>query len=146
MSEPTNAGIIEVGEERWIPGSRRADGTYRKERKVRPGFVPLEDVKRYSNSVLESTKQAPTIPGAKKSIPGVKSETKPNSKPVAAQTPPSGNQTKEKKIKAIQKKLRQITDLEQKLIKGEKLNEEQQEKVKKGKALRAELAQLEAEN
>ncbi|KAI8998125.1 hypothetical protein BC832DRAFT_244239 [Gaertneriomyces semiglobifer] len=39
-----------------IPASRRADGTLRKERKVRPGYVPPEDVKRYTNAKVESMK------------------------------------------------------------------------------------------
>ncbi|OBZ88904.1 hypothetical protein A0J61_03038 [Choanephora cucurbitarum] len=142
MTDPTNAGIIQVGEDRWIPGSRRADGSYRKERKVRPGFVPQEDVQRYSNSRLEAAKQ----PAQQASIPGAvkKPTTTVEKKPVVQQTPPAVDQTKEKRIKALNKKLRQIADLEQKLIKGGTLNEEQRDKVKKGKAIRAELAQLEA--
>ncbi|TFK93854.1 hypothetical protein K466DRAFT_450382, partial [Polyporus arcularius HHB13444] len=33
--------------ERVIPESRRSDGTVRKERKIRPGFTPQEDVRRF---------------------------------------------------------------------------------------------------
>ncbi|KAI8365596.1 hypothetical protein BD560DRAFT_402001 [Blakeslea trispora] len=143
MADPSNAGIIQVGEDRWIPGSRRADGTYRKERKIRPGFVPQEDVQRYSNARLESVKQ-PTPPPGSPSIPGAK-KAAPATKPAVQQTPPAVDQTKEKRIKALNKKLRQIAGLEQKLIKGETLNEEQHDKVKKGKALRKELAQLESQ-
>ncbi|TFL05754.1 hypothetical protein BDV98DRAFT_475510, partial [Pterulicium gracile] len=33
--------------DRIIPQSRRADGTVRKELKVRPGFTPQEDVQRF---------------------------------------------------------------------------------------------------
>ncbi|KAK4513596.1 uncharacterized protein ATC70_005600 [Mucor velutinosus] len=153
MADPSNAGIIQVGEERWIPGSQRADGSYRKERKVRPGFVPLEDVKRYSNARIEASREASLPPGAKtatSSIPGAKKKPAEKLKPAAAKptmapTPPAADQTKEKKIKALNKKIRQITELEQKLIKGEKLNEEQHEKVKKGKSLRAELERLSLE-
>lgn len=147
MTDRTTAGIVQVGEERWIPGSQRADGSYRKERKVRPGFVPLEDVKRYSNARLESVKEHSRPPGskAKPEIPGAKKKDTVKSVkavPKKDQTPPVGNQTEEKKIKALNKKIRQITDLEQKLIKGETLNEEQHEKIKKGKSLREELAKL----
>ncbi|CEP13060.1 hypothetical protein [Parasitella parasitica] len=150
MPERSNAGIIQVGEERWIPGSQRADGSFRKERKVRPGFVPLEDVERYSNSRIEASKAASLPPGAKKpAIPGAKKKEVEKPKPSAAsvknQTPPAADQTDEKKIKALKKKLRQITELEQKLIKGEKLNEEQHDKVKKGKSLREELEKLSIE-
>lgn len=147
MSDATNAGIIQVGEERWIPGSQRADGSYRKERKVRPGFVPLEDVKRYTNSRIESAKPS-SDSTAKPAIPGAKSKepVKPVKKPTVAPTPPSNDQPIEKKIKALNKKIRQIEELEQRMIKGESLNDEQKEKVKKGKSLRDELAKLTATN
>lgn len=147
MADASNAGIIQVGEERWIPGSQRADGSYRKERKVRPGFVPQEDVKRYSNARIEASKEAALLPpGAAKAttIPGGKKKVVEKPKPtvVKNQTPPAADQTKDKKIKALNKKIRQITELEQKLIKGEKLNDEQHDKVKKGKSLREELEKL----
>ncbi|CAO3656244.1 unnamed protein product [Mucor fragilis] len=153
MTDPSNAGIIQVGEERWIPGSQRADGSYRKERKVRPGFVPLEDVKRYSNARIEASREASLPPGAKataSSIPGAKKKAAEKPKPAVpttpvAPTPPAADQTKDKKIKALNKKIRQITELEQRLIKGDKLNEEQHEKVKKGRSLREELEKLSLE-
>ncbi|KAF9534845.1 hypothetical protein CPB83DRAFT_737395, partial [Crepidotus variabilis] len=39
--------------ERVIPESRRADGSVRKQLKIRPGFTPQEDVRRF-----RGTKQA----------------------------------------------------------------------------------------
>ncbi|KAJ3572459.1 hypothetical protein NP233_g3061 [Leucocoprinus birnbaumii] len=47
--EKSNAGIIVDPQtlERVIPESRRADGSVRKQLKVRPGFTPQEDVKRF---------------------------------------------------------------------------------------------------
>ncbi|KAI7879562.1 hypothetical protein K492DRAFT_208146 [Lichtheimia hyalospora FSU 10163] len=126
-------GIIEVGEERWIPGSRRADGSYRKERKVRPGFTPLEDLQRYASPAARRQQQATTPPPApEKKKPTHGDQPKPTSDASAEQ----------RKIKALQKKLRQIEELEQKMIRGEKLDENQADKVKKGKAVRNELAQL----
>ncbi|KAJ3113035.1 hypothetical protein HDU96_003845 [Phlyctochytrium bullatum] len=60
MSSKTSAGIVEASDgTRIIPQSRRADGTVRKERKVRPGYVPAEDVERYSNSRMEAAKLPP---------------------------------------------------------------------------------------
>ncbi|TIB93719.1 hypothetical protein E3Q18_01196 [Wallemia mellicola] len=42
------AGIVDREDgERAIPQSVRADGSVRKERKVRPGFQPVEDIQRY---------------------------------------------------------------------------------------------------
>ncbi|KAG0173720.1 hypothetical protein DFQ28_008312 [Apophysomyces sp. BC1034] len=173
MAEPTNAGIIEVGEERWIPASRRADGSIRKERRVRPGFVPMEDVQRYSNARTQPkpvASQYPPgyVPKKKAEVPGSKPKAKkqePNKKELVKQDQPSNSENtpkkeekgeaskpeqpsasekspEEKKIKALQKKLRQIAELEQKLIKGEELNAEQHSKVKKGTSLREELAKL----
>ncbi|KAF7776217.1 hypothetical protein Agabi119p4_4610 [Agaricus bisporus var. burnettii] len=53
--EKTAAGIIVDPQtlQRVIPQTRRADGSVRKELKVRPGFTPQEDVKRF-----RGTKQA----------------------------------------------------------------------------------------
>ncbi|KAJ3096267.1 hypothetical protein HDU97_006072 [Phlyctochytrium planicorne] len=43
-------------DQKVIGGSLRPDGTVRKERKVRPGFVPLEEMEKYSNSRMEAAK------------------------------------------------------------------------------------------
>ncbi|KAH9050089.1 hypothetical protein EDB84DRAFT_728520 [Lactarius hengduanensis] len=75
MSKPplfpqkTTAGIaIDPGTlDRVIPESRRADGSVRKERKVRPGFTPQEDVARF-RSVRQQAVDARALP--KGHIPG----------------------------------------------------------------------------
>lgn len=63
----TKSGIItsETGE-RHIPSSIRADGTKRKEIKVRPGYKPPEDVEVYKNRTAEAwkTRGAGGVPGA----------------------------------------------------------------------------------
>ncbi|GJJ72672.1 partner of Y14 and mago [Entomortierella parvispora] len=62
-SAPTKtlSGIQEKEDDvRVIPMTRRPDGTYRKERKVRPGYTPPEDVAKYTNTVLSSNRPAPT--------------------------------------------------------------------------------------
>ncbi|KAI8393858.1 uncharacterized protein BYT42DRAFT_552483 [Radiomyces spectabilis] len=152
--DKTVAGIVTVGEERWIPGSRRADGSYRKEQKVRPGFTPAEDVIRYSNSRIarpaETKSQYPPGYNPKKkatpaSTPKTPKTPKKEPEPKSTNVAVDGGSTKspeEKKIKALQKKLREITELEQKRIKGEELNAAQLEKMKKGKSVREELAKL----
>lgn len=51
------AGIVTAKDgERVVAASRRADGSVRKEIKIRPGYVPPEDVARYANAKVESTK------------------------------------------------------------------------------------------
>ncbi|KAJ3299438.1 hypothetical protein HK104_008944 [Borealophlyctis nickersoniae] len=59
------AGIREVDGDRLVGGTRRPDGSVRKERKVRPGFVPQEDVSRYTNEKVELTRVPKGyVPGA----------------------------------------------------------------------------------
>ncbi|KAG2183001.1 hypothetical protein INT44_005982 [Umbelopsis vinacea] len=158
------SGIVGDGDERYIPGSRRPDGTLRKERKVRPGFTPAEDVVRYSNSRIEASKPSQYPPGytpkaatalvAKKKVNKVEKvdstqprlqEPKSKDAPVStssASPAPSATTEKEKKIKALQKKLRQIEELKAKKISGASLNAEQLDKITKAKSLEEELSKL----
>lgn len=162
------SGIVGQGDERYIPGSRRPDGTLRKERKVRPGFTPAEDVVRYSNSRIEASKPSQYPPGyTPKAKPEASSATKkkaskaekvdsPATQPrpqelkskeataatSSASPAPSAATEKEKKIKALQKKLRQIEELKAKQSSGTSLNAEQLDKVTKAKSLEEELSKL----
>lgn len=63
---PSKAGIVEANGERHIPASTRADGTQRKEIKIRPGYAPPEDVEVYKNRTAETWKNRGSggIPGA----------------------------------------------------------------------------------
>jgi partner of Y14 and mago protein len=64
---PTKAGIVESNSgERHIPSSVRADGTKRKEIKIRPGYKPPEDVEVYKNRTADAFKNRGSggIPGA----------------------------------------------------------------------------------
>ncbi|KAJ3331237.1 hypothetical protein HDU76_003698 [Blyttiomyces sp. JEL0837] len=63
MSTVTGTITTPTGE-RVIAESRRPDGTVRKERKVRPGFLAEEEVTRYTNARIESAKvPAGYVPG-----------------------------------------------------------------------------------
>ncbi|KAL5334223.1 hypothetical protein BJX70DRAFT_378721 [Aspergillus crustosus] len=55
--------------ERFIPSSVRADGSKRKEIKVRPGYRPPEDVELYKNRAAEAWKNR----GSKAGVPGAES-------------------------------------------------------------------------
>ncbi|KXN83693.1 Partner of Y14 and mago [Leucoagaricus sp. SymC.cos] len=61
--EKSNAGIIVDPHtlERVIPESRRADGSIRKQQRVRPGFTPQEDVKRFRGT-RQAQMDANTLP------------------------------------------------------------------------------------
>ena len=52
--------------DRHIPSSTRADGSLRKEIKIRPGYRPPEDVEVYKNRTAEAwkTRGSGSIPGA----------------------------------------------------------------------------------
>ncbi|KIV83651.1 hypothetical protein PV11_05655 [Exophiala sideris] len=67
MSAPSKAGIATTADgSSYIPASKRADGTTRKEIKVRPGYRPPEDVETYKNRSAEAWKSRGTggVPGA----------------------------------------------------------------------------------
>ncbi|TIA93389.1 hypothetical protein E3P99_00166 [Wallemia hederae] len=63
MTSFSAAGIVDTEDgRRSIPQSVRADGSVRKEIKVRPGFMPMEDVERYRppRSRLSAASGAPS--------------------------------------------------------------------------------------
>ena len=63
----TQSGIaVSDSGERHIPSSKRADGTVRREIKVRPGYKPPEDVEVYRNRTAEAWKgrKSGAVPGA----------------------------------------------------------------------------------
>ncbi|PQE29261.1 Exon junction complex Pym protein [Rutstroemia sp. NJR-2017a BBW] len=64
---PSKSGIIETQTgERHIPSSVRADGTKRKEIKIRPGYKPPEDVEVYKNRSADAWKNRGSggVPGS----------------------------------------------------------------------------------
>ncbi|RMZ83275.1 hypothetical protein DV738_g1395, partial [Chaetothyriales sp. CBS 135597] len=62
----SNAGIHTAADgSSFIPASRRADGSIRKEIKVRPGFKPTEDIATYKTPTAATRSQlSTTVPGA----------------------------------------------------------------------------------
>lgn len=63
---PTKSGIVVADGQRLIPASLRPDGSTRKEIRVRPGYLPPEDVEVYKNSRAEAWKNRGSggVPGA----------------------------------------------------------------------------------
>ncbi|KIW14446.1 hypothetical protein PV08_07230 [Exophiala spinifera] len=67
MSKPSKAGIETSADGgSYIPSSKRADGSTRKEIKVRPGYRPPEDIETYKNRSAEAWKNRSQggVPGA----------------------------------------------------------------------------------
>ncbi|KAJ3164949.1 hypothetical protein HDU88_004930 [Geranomyces variabilis] len=193
LPSPGVSGIVEYKPgDRVIPASRRPDGTVRKERKVRPGFVPQEDAARYSNAKIDATKvPAGYVPGLQQSsgsgssgaaaahqpvvdsaaskaakknakrkakkleevlgLGGREAAAEPSTQKAAAplaDAAPSTTATAaaadpEKKLKALRKKLRQITDIEAKQSASTPLNDDQRQKIASKPQLEAEVAELE---
>ena len=74
----TSSGITTSATgDRHIPASVRADGSTRKEIKIRPGYKPPEDVEVYKNRTAEAWKSRGTggVPGATSDEPDVESKT-----------------------------------------------------------------------
>ncbi|KAH6853382.1 hypothetical protein B0I37DRAFT_5203 [Chaetomium sp. MPI-CAGE-AT-0009] len=55
-TQPSASGIVtdKTSGERHIPESRRADGSTRKAKKIRPGYLPPEDVQVYKNPAAQN--------------------------------------------------------------------------------------------
>lgn len=68
--KPTSSGIQTFADgQAYIPSSKRADGSTRKEIKVRPGYKPPEDVERYKSRTAETWRSRGTgIPGADEDV------------------------------------------------------------------------------
>lgn len=65
-STPSSGAVITPTGDRHIPPSTRADGSLRKEIKIRPGYRPPEDVEVYRNRTAEAwkTQGNGSVPGA----------------------------------------------------------------------------------
>ncbi|KAB8074714.1 hypothetical protein BDV29DRAFT_173175 [Aspergillus leporis] len=99
----SNSGITVDSEtgERFIPSSVRADGSKRREIRVRPGYRPPEDVELYKNRAAEAWKNR-----GKGGVPGaevLKSENETSAKPgTAASNKNAKRREAKKKAKAAQ--------------------------------------------
>ncbi|KAJ6171343.1 hypothetical protein N7470_000410 [Penicillium chermesinum] len=133
--------------ERYIPSSVRADGSKRKEIRVRPGYKPPEDVELYRNRAAAAWKNRERggVPGPKEARRKAKeadasTEKKgsdsdnwrvPADKPAeeSSKDPVDAEAEAEKKARNLKKKLRQARELRDKKSQGESLLPEQLEKV-----------------
>ena len=153
----------------WVlPATRRPDGTWRKERVVKAGYLPQDEVESYVPAAALAA-QRKGIPGAPPGAPppaeAKEGEKKPRRRAKKSSTSSDGADDKDaieeatdavaalavqpvaetdpaKVVKKLEKKLREIAEIEIKHSHGNPLTPEQQEKLGKKDAITAELNEI----
>lgn len=97
--------------DRVVPESRRADGSVRKERKIRPGFTPQEDVARFRSSRQQAV-DARALP--KGHIPGwvPPGASTPEKKEAQSKSAKKNEKRKEKRMEKRQEVVRESWESE----------------------------------
>jgi len=143
-----------------VPGSRRPDGTRRKDQRIRAeqladgswkSFVPQDEVQAFETRAHRAqAAKGRTIPGyspdpivvKEKLAPKPKEKKKEAPPPAPAPAPPEATDPA-KKVRNLKKKLKQVAELRTKVDAGHEPDADQLDKLQKAHLLQAELDDLE---